>query len=218
MPKALDLSLFKSSSLAGTGEKLIWDITCPSCSCSRAAACTSELLTALSRSPLFSVKVLNLKGYQHQLPLYLALQVVKGLGRTTQAYLEWFPLFWTGIEMDSFHYFVFKWCHWYDPSVVCERKNQLFYRQGEMNTYTGKPSLLYSNFSFLVCPLKQLTLRKRYMPAAQQAIVISMCYSWNLPNSSSGRWRDFFFPTRSQFSHNFYSILNTDLAITFDCS
>ena len=61
MLKALDLSLFKSSSLAGIREKLIWDITCPSCSCSRAAACTSELLTALPRNPLIFCQSLKSK-------------------------------------------------------------------------------------------------------------------------------------------------------------
>lgn len=60
MLKALDLSLFKSSSLAGTREKLIWHITCP-CSCSRAAACTSELLTALPGNPLIFCQSLKSK-------------------------------------------------------------------------------------------------------------------------------------------------------------
>lgn len=52
MAKALGLSPLKSSSFAGSGEMLIWDTTCPSRPCSKAATPTSVLLTALSGTPL----------------------------------------------------------------------------------------------------------------------------------------------------------------------
>lgn len=61
MVKALGLSPSKSSSLAGTGEMLIWDTTRPSRPCSKAATRTSVLLTALSRNPLVSCASLEPK-------------------------------------------------------------------------------------------------------------------------------------------------------------
>lgn len=92
MVKALGLSSSQSSFLAGTGEMLIWDTMRPSRPCSKAAAHTSVLLTALSRNPLVSCASLESKRVSAPTNTLPGSQVVKGVGRTTQAYLKCLPL------------------------------------------------------------------------------------------------------------------------------